>query len=446
MRNSKIFIPLGILAAAIIFAFVTPHLQKLSQITLAYPDSVCPGLTSDGATAFLLPSSKIQIREIRPQSLRLKASKQANLKSTNNPILVAGNDSTSVAISSNAGHWLGSTLCSSSSGDQWFVGGDGGVTSTSKLEMVNSGLSNATVELTIYTGASAPAMVPVIVKANSARILSLDSLAPGQNSIVIHALARAGRITTFLFDERHKGLSPLGMDYVNPISETSKDLVIPAIINSAPTGIKWSASHFLRLLAPGDLDANIKVTIHSSDGDFIPLGFDQKSLAHKRVLDIPLASFLETKPFAIEVSSEQPIVAAIRTQISASGKIDFAWATPTPPLNLITLNLGGLTPMFVFHGDQIRIKAHWTFKSSGKSGTTKSDDATITANHIAYWRPNTGINQITLSSEGTVVTAGMIFYGSTSANFGLSYLPVQSGSRLESTSVPILDARVISRG
>jgi hypothetical protein len=438
-QNMKVVVAVIMLAAALGLSYVTPNVEKKALQIQTYPATACPGISSDGATAVLLPSAKTQVRFVSANSLKFKGAEVRTYKLSNSPLLISGNPSTSVAISYRAGQWLGSTLCSVGLGDQWFVGGSGSVTSLARLDLVNSGLSDASVELSVFGSKSMPSTFTVIVKANSQKLIALDSLAPGESSVVVRARTRSGRVTAFLFDQQRSGLSPLGMDYVNSVSAPSTDLIIPAVLNSA--GKSSKLSHFLRLLAPGILDATVKVIIHSAEGNFTPLGFDGRTISHGTVYDLPLVSILEKNPFSIEIKSDTPIVASVRSQISTSGKTEFGWGTPAQELKNLTMNLGGLAPRFVFTGEQIQVNIQWRSFATGQTGS-----ATIAGNQIAYWQPTAGVGQISLSSEGTTTTAGMIFLTTNPKSIGLSYLPAETGAKVENSSTPVMDARTISRG
>lgn len=437
MKNSKVFFVFILLASALGMTFVVPHVEKQIASTQAFPPTVCPGFSSDGNTKALLSGSGARVHLISPKVLNFKSAGQRNFSLTQDALLVGGNPTTSVGITYSGGKWLGSTLCNVGTGDQWFLGGSGAVTSKGKLDLVNSGLSDASVELTVFTGHLPPTSSTVIVKANSDRILLLDALAPGESAVAIHVLTRSGRVTSFMLDQQQKGLTSLGLDYVNSYLQAETKVVIPGMAYTAGKGN--SLSHFIRLLAPGALDATIKVTIHSSEGDFTPIGFDGRTLAHGKVYDLPLTNISEAHPFSIEVSSDQPVLASAQSSITVSGKQEFAWATAATRLSQVTLNLGGLSPAFVFSGDQIRVNIQW-ISDSGKKGS-----ATISGDQVTYWKPAGNLIRATLTTTDVATYANLIFLTVNSSQLGFSYLPVMPGARLETSTLPIMDARVISR-
>ncbi len=437
MRNSKVFFVLVLLASALGMTFIAPHVEKHIATTQAFPATVCPGFSSDGNTKALLSGSGARIHQISPKSLTFKNAGVRNYSLTQDALLVDGNPTTSVGITYSGGKWLGSTLCNVGTGNQWFLGGSGAVTSKGKLDLVNSGLSDASVELTVFSAHLAPITSTVIVKANSDRILLLDALAPGEGSIAVHVLTRSGRVTSFMLDQQQKGLSSLGLDYVNSYPEPSTSVVIPGVAYTAGKGN--SLSHILRLLAPGALDATIKVTIHSTEGDFTPIGFDGRTLAHGKVYDLPLTNISEAHPFSIEVSSDQPVLASAQSSISVLGKHEFAWATAATKLRQVTLNLGGLSPAFVFSGDQIKVNIQW-ISETGKRGSVS-----VTGDQVTYWKPTQNLIRATLTTSDAATYANLIFLTANSSQLGFSYLPIMPGASLETSTLPIMDARVISR-
>ncbi len=438
MKNYKNFLVPVMVSFALAFSYLAPHVSKSARISQKFPATVCPGLTSDGKTSIILSSKKIGIRSVGAKSLKLVKKHDLVFHTSGEPLLVDGNPVTSVVASSMAGNWVGLAECSLGDGDQWFVGGSATITSKSRLDIVNSGLSDANVSIATYGSHQNPVLTNTLVKANSDKVVSLDSLLPGEPLLALHVLTNSGRVTSFLFDQERKGLSDLGMDYVNSVSAPATNVVIPAIVNNTEKGT--SITHSLRLLAPGSLDASIKVTIHGQEGSYTPLGFDQITLTHGRVVQIPLKSIMESTPFSLEITSDQPIVAGVRSQYTRGNVTDFAWESPAPALTSVTFNLGGARPYFVFNGEQIRVQITWT-SVEGKKGSV-----TIVGDQIGYWRPSSGIQSVTLDSQGTTTQAGIVFQSPLVKNFGLSYLPIAQGSVIETSVEPVVNAGVISRG
>ena len=166
-----------------------------------------PGSKSGNVVIDYLPKSKIKAALIPNETGKLKPLGTSVLNASK-PLLVDGQEVTSMAIIKGSSGWLAATSCSISDGDDWFIGGSANITSRGYLEIVNSGLSVAQVDLKIYSK-TAPRTINKTIPANSVKYVKLDSLAPGEDSIAINAITRSGRISVFMLDNRGSGLRSL---------------------------------------------------------------------------------------------------------------------------------------------------------------------------------------------------------------------------------------------
>jgi hypothetical protein len=261
----------------------------------------------------------------------------------------------------------------------------------------------------------------------------LDGLVPGDESVALRVVTRAGRVTSFLFDQRKKGLSSLGSDYVNSLASSATKLVIPTILQSSSGKVSTS----IRILVPGNFDANVKLTINSGDGSFTPVGFDQKTIPHGRVLDYSLADLTSSTPMSVVIESDQPVVASILSKMNGS---DFAWAAPAKILTKISSNFTGLTPTFVFTGADINVSVNW------KNANGKSKSGRITGSDIAFWSPGKGgIRTVTFTADPKKSIYGGAIIRATSG-WRFAYLPLNPSAILEQSTLPKVDVRSLSRG
>jgi Family of unknown function (DUF5719) len=428
--DKRLFGVAGVLLIAFAVSYVTPAAQNIGKAQSAFPASVCPAKMGDGTTTAFLPKYRTAVRHVAKKSLTFYKSVSAFENISSNALLVEGNAATSFALN-NSGNGIGAVLCQSGNADQWFVGGSGGLTSKDQLDIVNSGLSPAQVDIIGYSSKQVLPVISLLVPANSDRLVLLDALVPGEDSVVLHVLTRAGRVTSFLFDQRKKGLSSLGADFVNSQDAPSKDLVIPAMMQSSNGKVASS----IRILVPGNLDANLKLTINSGDGAFTPLGFDGRAIPHGRVIDIPLTNLTSTTPMSIHLESDQPLLAAALTSLQGA---DFAWSIPVSPLTQLSLNFTGLNPKFVFTGSSIDVAINW------KNSSGKSMSAHVTGSDIAFWNPGAaGVRTISFTSKTrSPVYGGTILRNSSGSQ--LAYLPLRAGAVLEKSTLPIVDVRSLS--
>ena len=333
--------------------------------------------------------------------------------------------------SQGGGGGVAAALCQPGSAEQWFVGGSGGLTSTGVLEIVNSGFSPSTVE--IHPFSSTANLPPVIVKvpANSEKRLRVDALVPGDELMALNVITRAGRVTSFLFDQRNKGLRSLGMDYVAGVEAPSTHIVIPVALN--PSSQNGKVANSLRMLVPGALDATITMQIVSGDGAFTPVGFDSRPVAHGKVIQIPIKSLISATPFSVVVDSDRPLVAGLLTQTPYG---DFAWGAATTPFTRMALNLVGLQPTLVLSGSRFNVSVQLVMSNGKRVSKSLKGDTFLT------WNPGGAVKSIALYSQGSKPVYGGLLIRS--AN-GFTYLPIQSNTTPTQTLLPVTDVHTLTR-
>ena len=407
-----------------------------NEYSTNFPAVVCPPTPANMTTAISLPSNKTQLRKTGTKSLSFVPSQTFRYTQTNAPVIVESQGSTPIVWQIRKGIWAGATICSSLQNEQWFVGGTADVTSKGKVLMVNSGLSSAVVDLEIWSELGAQQTKPITLKANSYRELGLDSLAPGSRDIVIRALTRSGRVTSYLLDERGRGLKALGGDIVNFASKASKEIYIPAVPHMVrKVGNKTEAlPHSLRLLVPGELDARITVNVLSTDGSFIPSGFENKMVKAGSVVQLPLNPNLPSSKFGIHISSDEPLVASVYSPTFSQKKTDFIWSTSAPELTPISLATSGLAPQLVFIGGAINIDIELLLDKG------KRKVINVRGNEIATVKIPDGARSITFVR----VDKGIYGAGLIATKSGYGYFPLAPGSVLTKSSVPLSNIRVLT--
>ena len=439
LANSKYNAAVIFLILLALIAYLAPTRNEQVKITYSYPATVCPAVIANANAIAGLPNSKIGKRLIDGKIKKFSPANASSVALSTKSILIDGNPGTALTFV-NSG-WKAVVPCSVSNGEQWFVGGSGSITSKSILSIVNSGFSESAVEIEVYTSNAALEAKQITIAPNSTKSISVDTLAPGEDSLVIAVKTKSGRVSSFLFDERKKGLRSLGADYVAPVSAPSKVITIPAISDlqgkSAVAGS--TSSHLLRLMIPGSIDANIEVAINSNDGNFVPVGLSELKVKSRRVINIPLTFAPQKQAFSIIVKSDQPILGSVLSSYTIGKNSEIAWATSTENLDRLILNLTGSKPLIAFAGSSINV----TIQAIGTNG--KKYNKTIKGSNFAIWQAPIGLNRIQFISKNPNTHGGIILQPE-GGGVGTSYIPLNSGANLESTSEPISDADVISRG
>jgi hypothetical protein len=406
------------------------------EFSTSYPAVVCPSTPNNLTTAISLPSTKTPIRLTGTKSISFIPSQTLRYTQTKAPVIIESQGATPVVWQIRKGVWAGATICSSLQNEQWFVGGSADVTSKGRILLVNSGLSAAIVDLQIWNEIGQQPTKPVSLKANSYSEIGIDTLAPGSRQVVVQAITRAGRVTSYMLDERGRGLRALGGDIINFAPSAKNEIFIPAIPHTVKkVGAKQvELPHSLRLLVPGEIDARVSVKVLSTDGSFIPAGLENKLVKAGSVVTLDLNPNLPASKFGIQISSDEPLVASVFSETIAEGKSDFIWSTAAPELSEFTLSTTGLSPQLIFIGGSITVEAE-LFLSKGKRKQIK-----ISGDEIATFKVPDGVRSITFTNVGKgIYGAGLI-----ATKSGYGYFPLAAGSVLTKSSVPVSNIRVLS--
>jgi len=430
-QDSRASLALLIFIIAAHIAYFLPQSSSITEVTQSYPSTACPGSIGDAKATALLPSKSIEVRDVaRPQSLQ-KKNGLGSYSLNRGAILVEGNAANTFALQSRVGKWTAATICTVSDPTTWFVGGTANVTSQSKLVLVNSGLSDAIVDVTSFSENGPTQSLPVSVKSSSEKIIRVDALNPGSERVVIKVETRSGRVTAFLLDERVRGLTNVGGDFVAPAGTPTKDILIPAL--PIKVGSSGSVIHRVRIMTTGKIDATASIEVVSPDGVFIPVGFGNLKLTSQVVRDIDLSEVdLGSKTFALKISASEPIVAGVFTEVKSGPISDYMWSSAATRFGSVTMNLYGLEPIMSFAADRIQIEVSW------RDNRGKSDSKTLIGEEIVNWRVPANTRVINIINR-----SGAVGSMTWSTRDGVTHLPISPSTNLESASKPIPDIAVI---
>ena len=432
MKFKKGAILAAVIAAVLLATNLFDANTSSRQYSQSFPAVVCPPNPAGITTVSSVLSKKTPFYRIGNKSTKLVKIKTLRYSSVSDPILLQTEGLTPVSFQSRKGVWAGSVLCTAPASSQWFVGGTSDVSSKGAIYIVNSGLSVAIADVFTWSENGEQAVKTISLKANSSAAVKLDSLAPGDSEIVIEVVARSGRINSFLVDERVKGLTKLGGDSVNAISAPAKKFVITGIPQQIVK--KKAPIHYLRLFVPGVADANFTLELLSSDGRFIPIGFNERKLVSGKVVEFKLTPEVAKGAFAIKLISDQPLVAAVRSRATSNGNSDFVWTTPSPALAPMQIAIGGISPKVIFAGEAIAVELRIEFSNG------KVKEQSITGSDLVSWQvPNNAI-AITVLSAGTDNYAGALV----AAKSGYAFFPIASGAELTKVAIPSSNIRVLN--
>jgi hypothetical protein len=425
-----------LIAAAVIATLAFSNLTSVSvtqsDFSENYPPVVCPATPSGESSAVSVPSTQTGSKVLGKNSVIFKPTRTLRLMQSSSPTILETKNMTAPVWQIKKGVWAGATICSAPSASQWFVGGSADLTSKGKLILVNSGLSEAIIDVEIWSESGIRPPKVVTIKANTSVVQTLDSLDPGAARIALHIAPRSGRVNAFLVDERVRGLQSLGGDMVNASPDPSKVVVIPAIPHMKRSG--KALGHTLRVIAPGDVDARISVELISAKGSFIPVGFDDRSIKAGIVTEIALNPQLAASTFALRISSDRPIVASVYSSTYAQAKSDFVWSTSTEEMKEYSLAVSGLAPTLVFTGDKISVSISILYTNK------KEKKFTVTGEGIATYKVPENARTINFTRVSDKTVGGALI----SAQSGFGYFPLNPGSELTRVLLPSANIRVLN--
>jgi len=428
--------PLKFLAALVTVVGVSSILSvavSTKNFSESYPAVVCPPTLDGLGSQISLSSKKTPFQRLQNRTTKTVPVKVLRLPVNKDSLVISSEGATPVVWQSRVGSWAGGALCTGPASSQWFVGGAADVTTRGRLIIVNSGLSDAVVDVESFTENGKQPLRTLNVVSKNYIVIPLDSLAPGDKTLTVHVAPRSGRINAFMIDEQGKGLKTLGGDLINPATTARKSVVIPAIPNQSSRNSP-ALPHTLRVLSPGDVDASVTVEVMSADGVFVPVGLTSRTISAGIVTEFQLDPNISSNVMAVRITATEPVVAAVKSTVIVTGRKDFVWSTAAPELTPLTIAVTGLTPLISFTGERINVSLDVTLVNG------KVIRQNVKGTDIANWRVPANARSFTLIKVGEATFAGALV---SSVN-GYGYFPIAAGSVLTKIEVPDSNIRVLN--
>lgn len=399
----------------------------------SYPAVVCPPTLPGLASQISLASRKTPFQRLQNRSTKTEPVKVLRLPVKKDSLVFTSEGVTPVVWHSKSASWAGGALCTGPATSQWFVGGTADITTRGRLIVVNSGLSDAVIDIQSFTENGKQPVRTITVVSKNYLVIPVDSLAPGDKNLTVHVAPRSGRINAFMIDEQGKGLSALGGDLVNFAPGASKSVMIPAIPHQISRNSQ-ALPHTLRVLTPGDVDASVTAEVLSSDGVFVPVGLTSRSISAGIVTEFQFTPKITSSIMGIRITSTEPVVAAIKSTVTVSGKKDFVWSTSAPTLVPLTIAISGLTPLVSFTGESINVSLDVTLNNG------KVVRKNVKGTDIATWRAPDAARSFTITKVGPDTFAAALV----SSINGYGYFPIAPGSLLTKIELPDSNIRVLN--
>jgi hypothetical protein len=229
---------------------------------------------------------------------------------------------------------LAGASCLAPRAESFLVGGGTEVGASSRLTLVNPGDTTVTVDLALW-GAAGPVeavgATGLVLPPGSQRVIPVEGLVGGERRLAVRVTASGGEIVAYLQHSRLDGITPAGVDVVVPGTEPRTTTVLPGIVAQATT-LDSTDPTTLRLLAPGETDAAVSVTLLGADGEADLPATQDLVLPAGEVTDVQLLGLPEGVYTAIVESDQPVIVSALSTTFgeTAEAPREFAWSAAAP--------------------------------------------------------------------------------------------------------------------
>lgn len=248
--------------------------------------------------------------------------------------------------------------CAKAASDTWLIAGSTTTGRTTLLTLANPSTVESTVTIDLFTEngpVTTTGLDRIIVPVGAQRILSIAGWAPDASSIAVRVRSAGGAVVAHLQHSVTRVLTPGGLDIADPGAGPATTVTIPGFIIDGHRAIEQvglggdnhDLAAIVRLLAPGEADASIHMTVRPTPGTAEPVTEDGEQLVAEtlivpielkagEVTDIPFDHLLDGS-YTITLESSVPIVASARSsRVTGDGQtpgtVDLAWFASATPL------------------------------------------------------------------------------------------------------------------
>jgi hypothetical protein len=303
-------------AAADVSGALSPPSQSAGTVT----STVLAGAKSKTTTLHLAPAAMVPNAAKTDQTIDLAAAGSVAAS-------LAGDQVTETPTGRDRA--LSGVRCEAPATDWWFAGADGRVGFSDVLTMANPAPTPAEVSISLWGAKGAVVttrLQSLRINARSTMKIPIATVAPDVATITVHVHATSGAVTAALFDRRSSALNSNGGDFMPATQPPARSAVVAGF---AP----GHGARYLIIADPGSNDATVSLRLVTQSGSFVPVGENQVVVraGHSRAVD--LAAALGGTTGAVELSSDQPIVAqGLSVSLAPPKRPDLMWLAATAPI------------------------------------------------------------------------------------------------------------------
>lgn len=279
--------------------------------------------------------------------------------------------------------WAG-LRCEAPVADSWFVGGSTLTGNDTELVLVNPFDDQALVRVELYGKnglIDIPELDGIVLKARARVTRDLATFAPSESPLVIHVVAREGRVAPAARVHRTIGEIPMGVDWLPRLTRPGTQVDLGGV----PKG---NGSRRLFFFVPGEDSANVRIQFTLPDEQIVPAGFEDVDVPAGRPFSLNIAEVLSVTdqrtgeksmlPVGLRVYAEgAPVLVTAFTESKArfTRIREIAYVGPATALTGPTLvtearNLGQMDCALLFHAPDGPARVEIvTLLSRGEKGT-----------------------------------------------------------------------------
>ena len=300
---------------------------KTRELVESVATFVCPAKNGDVNGVIHLGKKGIKSAVIDKKNRDLRGSKERSLSFAPQARVVEGNSAKPILLTSKSSTWLALSQCNSSSGEFWFVGGTSDVTSLGYFQFTNENLGKAIIDIELWSEDGSESTRTLTIPARSTKNYSLTTFMPGKKLTAFNVISRSGLVSAYLLDERRRGLTNYGGDYVPPSTLPNRSVTIVGI--PGPKFAKNSKinSQKIRLFVPGETDAVVQVTYLSTSGIFAPVGLDSIRVPAQKVVELELPKLPNDRLFTLQIRATEPVLASALTRGKFENRQELVWSS-----------------------------------------------------------------------------------------------------------------------
>ena len=345
---------------------------------------------------------------------------------------------------------LAAANCQRPGNDMWIIGARTTVGATAVLHLANPSDSAATVDLELYASSGrveGTGIRGILVPPGKTKSIVLAGLAANEPVLAVRVRSSGGPVTALVQQSILRGLTPGGVELLQPSGAAAPQQVISGLRIQDPAGIRKLAAQrgyesvapAVQVAVPGTANAVVSVHVLGTDGEVALPGSGVFTVPAGGVGQLPL-DFLPEGTYAVEVSADVSVVAGTVSSrgSKADAPVDVANASSGERLGSEHLAVLPANAVSVLSFTAPAGPAEVRLTGVGRDGSLKEEQVVAVAAGSSVNMPASDVGSdlaaVLISTTGEPVYGAQVL--TTAEGNGVSVLPLPKGD-IGETSIPV---------